>query len=220
MKDKWDEINNVHPNSRQSKKREIENPIDIGFEVPKNEEVEITKYPNRKMYCRGSYISLKHVFMMIRNGCTLKVVCHDTLEDITDNTLKSILIESIKRQNIDSKVLLSLVSSTELPGVPVKFEKDESRTEAIKKYRAFENRINLRNMMEWIESEALKLAIANSTSVSEAARLLCLSRTTFIEKSNRLAVSRDKLTEKKEEGQKEDEIFDPDNDSYISWMNI
>lgn len=196
----WAELNNLEPNAKplaeQRSDGESKPKYSSKFILPKNEDVEIKKYPNRKLYCRGSYISLMEVFLMIRNHCRVQIICAKTHKDLTNFTLKSILIEALRRQNLETQTLMSLVTGLEFPQTSVKNEaEDESPAETKVESENFQTKINLPRFVEWIECEAIQLTLANSNSHAEAARVLGLKRSTLLAKMKRFAMNDEAFVE-------------------------
>lgn len=57
--------------------------------------MKIVKYSNRKYYfpTLRSYVSLKEIGMMIQNNAEVQVIDYDTQHDITNSTLKQVLLK-------------------------------------------------------------------------------------------------------------------------------
>ena len=73
----------------------------------------IKRYPNRKLYDldRKRYVTLDDIAFMIQEGADVKVVDHETGEDLTSITLSQIIFEREKKRSgfLPQAILMSLV---------------------------------------------------------------------------------------------------------------
>jgi len=102
----------------------------------------IKRYANRKLYDTGSgeLTSLKRIEELLRGGVDIRVVDHDTGDDMTSEILVGILGNSISDGTIEGDVLLltSLIRSPD--DVLTAMMQDERRTEEL---RAMGERVRL-----------------------------------------------------------------------------
>jgi polyhydroxyalkanoate synthesis repressor PhaR len=102
----------------------------------------IKRYANRKLYDTGSgeLTSLKRIEELLRDGVDIRVVDHDTGDDMTSEILVGILGNSISDGTIEGDVLLltSLIRSPD--DVLTAMMQDERRTEEL---RAMGERVRL-----------------------------------------------------------------------------
>ena len=75
----------------------------------------IKRYPNRKLYDTGGkkYITLEGIAELIRNGEDIRVIDHNTGEDITELTLTQIIFEFEKKQTglLSRSVMANLIQA-------------------------------------------------------------------------------------------------------------
>ncbi len=73
----------------------------------------IKRYPNRKLYDTEAkrYVTLEHITKMVREGQDVRVVDHETGEDLTSLTLSQIILEQEKKQTgfLPRSLLTSLI---------------------------------------------------------------------------------------------------------------
>lgn len=102
----------------------------------------IKRYANRKLYDTGSgeLTSLRRIEGLVRDGVDIRVVDHDTGEDLTGEVLVGILGNSVGERPADSDIPL-LTSLIRAPGdlLSAMFH-DEERTEEL---RAMGDRVRL-----------------------------------------------------------------------------
>jgi polyhydroxyalkanoate synthesis repressor PhaR len=102
----------------------------------------IKRYANRKLYDTGSgeLTSLRRIEELVRDGFDIRVVDHDTGEDMTSEVLVGILGNSMGDRTMASDIaLLTLLIRTPNDLVAAMF-KDEQRTEEL---RAMGERVRL-----------------------------------------------------------------------------
>ena len=102
----------------------------------------IKRYANRKLYDTGSgeLTSLRRIEDLVRDGHDIRVVDHDTGEDMTSEVLVGILGNSMGDRTMESDIaLLTLLIRTPNDLVAAMF-KDEQRTEEL---RAMGERVRL-----------------------------------------------------------------------------
>jgi polyhydroxyalkanoate synthesis repressor PhaR len=102
----------------------------------------IKRYANRKLYDTGSgeLTSLRRIEELVRDGLDIRVVDHDTGEDMTSEVLVGILGNSMGDRTMASDIaLLTLLIRTPNDLVAAMF-KDEQRTEEL---RAMGERVRL-----------------------------------------------------------------------------
>jgi len=75
----------------------------------------IKRYPNRKLYDTGAkkYITLEGIAELIRKGEDIRVIDHNTNEDITELTLTQIIFEYEKKQTglLPKAVMANLIQA-------------------------------------------------------------------------------------------------------------
>lgn len=73
----------------------------------------IKRYPNRKLYDTEAkrYVTLDHITKMVRDGQDVRVIDHETGEDLTSLTLSQIILEQEKKQTgfLPRSLLTSLI---------------------------------------------------------------------------------------------------------------
>lgn len=94
----------------------------------------IKRYANRKLYDTGSgeLTSMRRIEELVRDGLDIRVVDHDTGEDMTSEVLVGILGNSISDGTIEGDVLLltSLIRSPD--DLLTAMANDEQRTEELR----------------------------------------------------------------------------------------
>ena len=102
----------------------------------------IKRYANRKLYDTGSgeLTSMRRIEELVRDGLDIRVVDHDTGEDMTSEVLVGILGNSISDGTIEGDVLLltSLIRSPD--DLLAAMMQDEQRTDEL---RAMGERVRL-----------------------------------------------------------------------------
>ena len=79
----------------------------------------IKRYPNRKLYDleRKRYVTLDDIFLMIQNGEDIRVVDHETGDDLTSITLAQIIFEREKKRAgfLPRSILTALIRTSTTP---------------------------------------------------------------------------------------------------------
>ena len=69
--------------------------------------IRIKKYKNRHLYLEGQYITFKTLERFIQQGDEFVVYSHDTGLDVTNDTLKEMLVD--KKCVFSSKAIIRLI---------------------------------------------------------------------------------------------------------------
>ena len=79
----------------------------------------IKRYPNRKLYDleRKQYVTLDDIFLMIQEGEDIRVIDHETSEDLTSITLSQIIFEREKKRSgfLPKSILTALIRTSTAP---------------------------------------------------------------------------------------------------------
>lgn len=79
----------------------------------------IKRYPNRKLYDleRKQYVTLDDIFLMIQEGEDIRVIDHETGEDLTSITLSQIIFEREKKRSgfLPKSILTALIRTSTAP---------------------------------------------------------------------------------------------------------
>ncbi len=79
----------------------------------------IKRYPNRKLYDldRKQYVTLDDIFLMIQGGEDIRVLDHESGEDLTSITLSQIIFEREKKRSgfLPKSILTALIRTSTAP---------------------------------------------------------------------------------------------------------
>jgi polyhydroxyalkanoate synthesis repressor PhaR len=79
----------------------------------------IKRYPNRKLYDleRKQYVTLDDIYLMIQEGLDIRVMDHESGEDLTGVTLSQIIFEREKKRpgSLPKSILTTLIRTSTAP---------------------------------------------------------------------------------------------------------